>query len=374
MQGAILNDPDGYQGLGGVGSPSLREPTSEQTPLAGGYVSYFQGPSSCGSPTCGAIYWSASTGTHAVWGDNYTKYSSLGGPTDSALGFPVSNPVSAGDGLANYFGTGGPGPYGSKAAIYWSSASGAHAVWGDDYRDYLSHSGSLGLPLSDPDFSLPGDPAYFVGPSSCSATAPKGPQRQLRGHLLVVGHRSQCHLGRQLSRLSPSHEFARSSDRRVQSFSLPGDPAYFVGPSSCSSTSPKGPSGSCGAIYWSSATGANAIWGDDYLLYVNTFGGPGGRLGLPTSDPIFAYGGAVSTFQHGAIYSKSDTGTHELDGGLLQTYLGAGGPGGNLGFPLTGLYTNSLGQPEAHFVGGWITWKNGAWQVTLNCVGTGLCS
>ena len=110
------------------------------------------------------------------------------------------------------------------------------------------------------------------------------------------------------------------------------------------------------------------------MLYVNTFGGPGGRLGLPTSDPIFEYGGAVSTYQHGAIYSKYDTGTHELDGGLLQTYLGAGGPGGSLGFPRTGLYTNTSGQPEAHFVGGWITLINGVWTVRPDCVVTGKCN
>ena len=137
--------------------------------MAGGYVSYFQGPRSCGIQPAAAIYWSASTGGNAVWGDNYKEYTLWGVPLTVQLGFPVSDPVPGGGGLANYFGTGGPGPYGNKAAIYWSAATGAHAIWGDDYRDYLSHSGSLGLPLSDPQFSLPGDPAYFVGPPSCTA-------------------------------------------------------------------------------------------------------------------------------------------------------------------------------------------------------------
>ena len=224
VQGYIL---DQYKSLNEVNG-TLKEPTSEQQPLAGGYVSYFQGTNCTISP-CAAIYWSASTGDWAVWGDNYKKYTSLGGPTDSALGFPVSNPVSAGGGLANYFGAGGSGPYGSKAAIYWSSATGAHAVWGDDYRDYLSHTASLGLPLSDPLFSFPGAPAYFVGPPSCT------PQNNCGA---IYGHSPQEHTLCGATPISTISVIRMRPSHRRPDFSLPGDPATFEN----------------GVIYWSSAT------------------------------------------------------------------------------------------------------------------------
>jgi uncharacterized protein with LGFP repeats len=165
--------------------------------VPGARMSVFQG---------GAIYWSSATGAHAVYGDIYAKYQSVG---PVAYGLPITSEtdlpyvagarqvmfqtgnivwsqstgahliygailseynalagVKAADGSYIQTTLGAPttdemdvaviGVSGARentfqgGAIYWSSATGAHVVFGEYYRRYLlGGPWRLGLPISD---------------------------------------------------------------------------------------------------------------------------------------------------------------------------------------------------------------------------------
>jgi hypothetical protein len=125
----------------------LGAPTSDETDVPdvpGARMVTYQG---------GTIYWSAATGAHVVYGDIGAKYNSAGGPT--AYGLPTSDeanvPAVPGE-RVTYFQGG--------RAIYWSAATGAHLVYGDIGAEYAATAGEtdyyggcvqgdLGAPTSD---------------------------------------------------------------------------------------------------------------------------------------------------------------------------------------------------------------------------------
>ena len=91
-------------------------------------------------------------------------------------------------------------------------------------------------------------------------------------------------------------------------------------------------------------------------------------LGLPTSDEQAATRsrGRVSHFDGGDIYWAQNVGAHEVHGAIRQHWLGLGGAGGFLGFPMT----DETGTPDGvgrynRFEGGMIYWTGttGAWEV-----------
>src|SRR5205823_14949036 len=70
----------------------------------------------------GAIYWSPATGAHAVHGAILDHYRALGGP-GSALGYPVTDETGTPDGVGRYNHFNGSG----GASVYWTAQSGAAA-------------------------------------------------------------------------------------------------------------------------------------------------------------------------------------------------------------------------------------------------------
>ena len=109
VHGAILARYLSFGGLTGW----LGFPTSDELPVPGGRESDFQH---------GRIYWSAATRAHEVHGGILQRYLALRGP--SGYGLPVTDETSTPDrvGRYNHF-TGG-------RSIYWTPATGAHAVYG----------------------------------------------------------------------------------------------------------------------------------------------------------------------------------------------------------------------------------------------------
>ncbi len=91
-----------------------------------------------------------------------------------------------------------------------------------------------------------------------------------------------------------------------------------------------------GSIYRSHRTGARAVLHRTDERY-RKLGGPGGRLGYPTSGTHDASApGKVTNFQHGAIYASPDTDAVELMGPILDVYRDRGGPGDSgLRFPVS---------------------------------------
>ncbi|MGF0313731.1 amidase domain-containing protein [Rhodococcus sp. IEGM1428] len=92
----------------------------------------------------GSIYWSDSTGANEIGGAIRDKWAQLGWEA-GALGFPTTDEVSVdrNNGKFNHF---------QGGSIYWSSATGAHPVWGairDQWEAAGWENSSYGFPTSD---------------------------------------------------------------------------------------------------------------------------------------------------------------------------------------------------------------------------------
>lgn len=86
--------------------------------------------------------------------------------------------------------------------------------------------------------------------------------------------------------------------------------------------------GANGAVYWSSGTGAQAVFGGIHWHWTKQ-GGPTGRLGFPTTEesdiPDYVGAGRVQSFQGGQIYWGPRVGATDVSGGALQAYKDIGG-------------------------------------------------
>jgi hypothetical protein len=129
---------DYYETLGGSSS-YLSDPVgSPYSTPGGGTAQDYRG---------GSIYWSPTTGAHAVHGAILAHYRAIGGP-GSPLGYPVTDEVGTPDGVGRYnhfSGTGG-------GSIYWAPNTGAWAIYGAIRQHWASlgwERSPLGYPVTD---------------------------------------------------------------------------------------------------------------------------------------------------------------------------------------------------------------------------------
>jgi uncharacterized protein with LGFP repeats len=90
----------------------------------------------------GVVYWSARTGAHVVRGAILERWRQLGAQT-GPLGYPTGDDVAVPGGFRTDFAGG---------AVYWSPSTGAHAVRGGILAHWLTNggpSGALGFPVTD---------------------------------------------------------------------------------------------------------------------------------------------------------------------------------------------------------------------------------
>jgi uncharacterized protein with LGFP repeats len=130
IRGAIR---DRWAALGFEQGP-LGYPVVEEVPVHGGRAQLFWG---------GSIYSSPASGAHAVWGAIRSEWAALGFE-QGTLGFPVSDEITLRSGGAASVFQGG--------SVYFSPATGAHAVWGairDRWAALGFERGSLGFPVTD---------------------------------------------------------------------------------------------------------------------------------------------------------------------------------------------------------------------------------
>ena len=166
----------------------------------------------------GSIFYSAATGAHAVHGAILARYRAMGGPA-GVLGFPTTDEKITPDGKGRYnqfAGTGG-------SSIYWTYAKGAFEVQGLIRAHWAAlgwERGVLGFPISNE-----------------SATRTPG-----------------------------------------------GRYNNFTG----------------GSMTWSASTGAHEVNGAIRAQWMK-LGADGGRLGLPTTDEYSVAGGRRSDFVHGSV-------------------------------------------------------------------------
>lgn len=98
----------------------------------------------------GRLYWSPATGVHAVTGSIQARFDSLGG--HRFLGYPTTDETTTPDGVGRY------NHFTKAASIYWTPATGAHGVWGsirDRWQTLGWETSYLGYPTTD-EYAVPG--------------------------------------------------------------------------------------------------------------------------------------------------------------------------------------------------------------------------
>ncbi|GAA4969388.1 hypothetical protein [Kineococcus glutinatus] len=111
-----------------------------------------------------------------------------------------------------------------------------------------------------------------------------------------------------------------------------------------------------GTIYWSPATGANAVLGDIARRYA-ALGHESSPLRLPVTSevPTPVRRGAYNHFQGGSIYWSPTTGAHEVRGAIRAEWARLGWENSWLGFPQSGEYQSGAYR-RGDFEGGYVVW------------------
>lgn len=94
------------------------------------------------------------------------------------------------------------------------------------------------------------------------------------------------------------------------------------------------------------------------------YDGLGCSPGLATSRQVAVAGGHRQTFEDATIYVSDASGVHEIHGPVLAAYLDEGGPGGRLGFPTTDTHRLRNGRLRSRFQHGTITCGDAGCAVT----------
>ena len=110
-----------------------------------------------------------------------------------------------------------------------------------------------------------------------------------------------------------------------------------------------------GAIFTNTSTGTHTLSGAIWNLYRSSKS-IRSMLGLPTSDETNIKGGTYQAFQGGNIYWSAATGAHAMSSTYWAAYARVGSEGGILGYP-TKDATNIKGGTYQAFQGGRIYWS-----------------
>jgi uncharacterized protein with LGFP repeats/peptidoglycan/xylan/chitin deacetylase (PgdA/CDA1 family) len=271
-RGYVFTDPAGrpigttaiqqrYQELGGPGGFLGAPVTAElPTPDGVGAFTHYQR---------GSIYWSPSTGPHVVLGDIKGTWAALGWE-NSAVGYPTTDelPTAGGTGAFNHF---------QRGSIYWSPATGAHAVLGsirEAWRGLGWEHSALGFPTTN-ELPTPGGAGAFNHFQHGSIYwSPATGAHEVRGDISAAWSA----LGWEQSALG----FPTTDE-----LPTPGGTGAFN-------------HFQHGSIYWSPATGAHEVRGAIRDAW-SAQGWEQGPLGFPTSDEHTSAGVQRSDFQRGFI-------------------------------------------------------------------------
>jgi uncharacterized protein with LGFP repeats len=267
----------------------------------------------------GSIYWSPATGAHAVHGDVDRRYRTLGGPA-SAWGLPTSEETNGDVAGArqNAFVDG---------VIVWSPETGAHGVRGPILARWSALGGAsasgLGLPTGSTEPVADGLRGFFQrGEIHWSPST--GAWRVRGGNLEEFGR-----LGGPQSAGFPLDEETPVAGGNAQTFER-------------------------SRIYWSGGTGAHGLFGDVLSRYV-AMGGPLSPLGLPTTGEVVVPGGSRAMFSGGQILWANSHGAKALVGDMHRRYESLGGPWSSLGLPTTEEYDVAQDR-QVDFTGGALRW------------------
>jgi len=299
----------------------------------------------------GKMFFTPATGPRSMMGAILEKYEALGGPAASDLGFPTMNEAR---GLAGPDSRVSTFSASDQPLIYWTADHGAFVVRGaiNAAWDKLGSSGgALGVPVSDETYDGEVATQAFSG-----------------------GKVSWNRLTKAFTTVPPNLA------SQLTDLQVPIDPTAAINMAWRASGGPSGPLGAKqgdqypvgsgglaqnfagGKVFFSPATGANAVESDILAKY-ESLGGPGGStLGFPIANE--ADGGLkpasrVSAFaanDNPVIFWTPDHGAFVVRGAIKAAWDKLLGPTGKLRAPV-GDQTTNKDVITQKFAGGQIAWN-----------------
>ncbi|SBM42225.1 Hypothetical protein PFR_JS2_66 [Propionibacterium freudenreichii] len=366
---------DTYTSLGSSAFADLGLPTSDEAAVANGWAQQFEK---------GSIFWSYATAGVVVHGNIGAIYASLGTDGPASLGLPSGQVTTLADGSQyQQF---------QRGLIYWSQASGARIVHngiGDTFAAMASAPSAMGMPTGD-EVDL-GNGAWMQQFQNgriywSGATGGHAIKGGIGDTFAAMGDSAYGLLG------LPTGDETVLSNGWFQHFqngsifwSYPtagilvkggiGDTFAAMASAPSAMGMPTGDEVDLGngawmqqfqngRIYWSGATGGHAIKGGIGDTFAAMGDSAYGLLGLPTGDEVSLPAGWYQQFQGGRIYWFGPTGGHMVRGGIGDSYVNQGASTGLLGLPTSSEISADGGSYQV-FQGGRIYWKDGLGSATV---------
>ncbi len=326
---------------GGDSSP-LGARKGDVYPVGDGFALDFDG---------GRMFYTTDTGARFVYGPILDKYVSLGGPAGSDLGFPTINEVP---GLAGPDSRVATFSASDKPVIFWTSDHGAFVVRGamNAGWDKLGSSGGvLGAPIADETYDgevvsqkFSGGEISWNRKTKEFTTNPAALADQLKGLQVAIDPAAAINMAWRAAGGANGPLGAKQGGP----YPIGGDGVAqnFAG----------------GKVYFSPATGANAVESDILAKYESLGGPVGSDLGFPTaneSDGGIPPSSRIATFSAAdkpVIFWTSDHGAFVVRGAMKAAWDKLRGPTGKLGAPV-GDQAVDGDVVSQQFTGGKISWN-----------------
>ncbi|OCB21844.1 hypothetical protein A5674_02400 [Mycobacterium malmoense] len=329
-----------WEKAGGDASP-LGARKGDVYPAGDGFVLDFDG---------GKMFFTPATGAKFVYGPILDKYEMLGGPAGSDLGFPAINEVP---GLAGPDSRVSTFSASDKPVIFWTPEHGAFVVRGaiNAAWDKLGSSGGvLGVPVGDETYNGEVSAQKFSGgqvswnrQTKQFTTEPPALADQLKGLQVAIDPTAAINMAWRAAGgpngplgVKKGAQYPIGGDGIVQDFAN-------------------------GKVYFSPATGANAVESNILAKYESLGGPAGSDLGFPTANE--ADGGIPSsrvvTFSGAdkpVIFWTSEHGAFVVRGAMKAAWDKLRGANGKLGAPV-GDQSVDGDVVSQQFTGGKISWN-----------------
>ena len=330
-----------WEKAGGDSSP-LGARKGDVYPVADGFALDFDG---------GKMFYTPATGAKFMFGPILDKYESLGGPGGSDLGFPTINEVP---GLAGPDSRVSTFSASDKPVIFWTSEHGAFVVRGalNAAWDKLGSSGGvLGAPVGDETYDAEVTSQKFSGgqvswnrQTKLFTADPPALADQLKGLQVPIDPAAAINMAWRAAGGSNGPLGAKQGGQ----YPIGGDGIVqnFAG----------------GKVFFSPATGANAVESDILAKYESLGGPVGSDLGFPTaneSDGGIAPSSRICTFSAAdkpVIFWTPDHGAFVVRGAMKAAWDKLRGPAGKLGAPV-GDQAVDGDVISQQFTGGKISWN-----------------